>query len=381
MADFYKEYNLKIGNDNYSIILKKTDNGEDNSILIEAKNSKSFLYQGIFNLNELMMLSKTFRFCDNINEALNMISKIFESYNKSFLKKGNSENELFLFLKINLPSGEEQEIKLTLNKIETVENLSNEELLQKLKQLKEENNNLKQQILLLKKENSKKDKIIESLTKNLPNTNININYENINNNDIENGNGNGNNNEEEINENSINTDIIYTQEELDFIEKRLKEINYYQNKDIKYELLYKGTKNGDKSFYFHTKVDGIRNTLTLVKTKKGVRFGGFTSQNWNQVGGFGKVDPKAFCFSFDLKKIYNSQPNQLATFCSDGYGPYFKGTNTIFGIYNSFFSQGGWCDYTTFSYSFGKFDKNFEITNGEQKFDIEEVEVFRVYTD
>ena len=44
MTYFYKEYNLKIGNDNYSIILKKTDNGEDNSILIEAKNSKSFLY-------------------------------------------------------------------------------------------------------------------------------------------------------------------------------------------------------------------------------------------------------------------------------------------------------------------------------------------------
>ena len=343
MADFCKEYNLKIGNENYLIYLKNIDNGEDKSLLIEARINQSFYYQAMYNLNELMMLSKVFRFCDNMNEAINIISKIFDSY-KSFLKKGNSENELFLFLTVNLPSGEEQQIKLTLNKIEYSQNLSSEELLQKIKNLEEENKNLKQ-------ENSKKDKIIESLNTNQPNSNINVNMNQENmNNEIENG----NNNEEEIDENSINTDIINTQEELDFIENRLKEINYFQNKDIKYQLLFKGTKNGDKSLNFHIKVDGVRNTLTLVKTKKGVRFGGFTSQIWNQAGGIGKVDPLAFCFSFDLKKIYNSQPNQIAILCSDGYCSYFKGINTIFGIYNNFFTQGGWCDYTTSSYSFWK---------------------------
>ena len=363
MSNYIKEYTLYILNEKYSIYLKTTDNGEDSSLIIEAKSNKSF-YQGIYNLNELMMLSKAFRFCDNIYEAFNTISKIFDK--KSILKMGNTDDELYIFLKINLPSGEEQEIKLILNKIESIENLSKEELLQKLKLLEEENKNLKQEIILLKKENTKKDRIIEQL-KNQPNSNINpnINYDDINNENQ--------NNEKEIDENAINTDIITTQEEIDFIENRLKQIYYYQNKEIKYQLLYKGTKNGDKALYFHTKVDGVRNTLTLVKTKKGIRFGGFTSQNWNQVGGFGKVDPNAFCFSFDLKKIYNSQPNQLAILCSDSYGPYFKGTNTIFGIYNNFFSQGGWCDYTTFSYSFGKFDKNFEITDEEQSFEFDEL--------
>ena len=56
-----------------------------------------------------------------------------------------------------------------------------------------------------------------------------------------------------------------------------------------------------------------------------------------------------------------------------------KELNTIFGIYNNFFTQGGWCDYTTFSYSFGKFEKNFEITDGEQSFEVEDVEVFKVF--
>ena len=129
MSNCIKEYKLNISNVEYIIYLKTTDNGEDSSIVLEARN-KSFYYQSIYNLNELMMLSKAFRFCDNINEALNIISKIFDK--KSYLKKGNSDDELYLFLKINLPSGEEQEIKLILNKIESTENLSKEELLQKI---------------------------------------------------------------------------------------------------------------------------------------------------------------------------------------------------------------------------------------------------------
>ena len=200
MEDFSKEYSLKLGNINYIIYLKKAANGEKNSIIIEAKNNKSY-YQGIFTLNDLMMLNKTFRFCDNINEALNIIIKIFESYNKTFLKKSNSNDEIFLFLRINLPSGEEQEIKLTLYKIETTE-LSNEELLTKINQLEEENKNFKEEITKLKIENNKKDKMIESLSKNQVNSNINNNYDNYieDNNDIV----------DEIDQNSINTDIIYT---------------------------------------------------------------------------------------------------------------------------------------------------------------------------
>ena len=375
MSEYIKEFNnINVGNDFYNIELSKLNNGEDNSILITARNinNNSLYYQNHFSLDELMSLSKTFRFCDDISEALNIISKIFESENKYYISNG--EDELILHLKINLPSGDEQEIQLNLKKIESIENVSKDELLEKIKILEEENKRLKEEISMLKIDNIKKDKIIKSLMKN---QNNNIQAENNKEEIIESN----NEEQEELDENVLDTEIIQTQEEINFLENRLKQIYYFQNKDIKYQLLYKGTKNGDKSLNFHTKVDGIRNTLSLVKTKKGLRFGGFTSEIWNQVGGYGKCDPFAFCFSFDLKKIYNSQKNQIAIFCSDGYGPYFKGTNTIFGIYNNFFSQGGWCDYTTFSYSFGKFEKNFEITNGEQKFEVDDVEVFKVFTD
>ena len=374
MSDFIKEYNLSLGNEIFKIKLTKANNGEDNSILLTANNKENNIlyYQGIFSLDNLMSLSKAFRFCDNINEALNIISKIFDSKKCGLTQDNNNKENLSLYLKINLPSGDEQEINLNLNKIEDIENASKKELIEKIKELEEENSRLKNEINKLKKENSKKDNIIKSLSNN-KNNQIEAKEEEINNFKNE--------EEEELDENTINTSIIKNDDELNFIENRLRQIPYFQNKSLKYELLYKGTKNGDKSLNFHIRVDGIKNTLTLVKTKKGIRLGGFTSEIWNQIGGYGKCDSLAFCFSLELRKIYNSQKNQLAIYCSDGYGPYFKGTNTIFGVYNNFLSQGGWCDYTTFSYSFGKFEKNFEITNGEQKFEIEDVEVFKVYAD
>ena len=371
MSDFKREYNINVDNELYRLELGKADNGEDNSILLKAINANKNLFQNVFSLNELMSLCKAFRFCDNTDEALDIISKIFETNNKYYLSK--NDEELILHLKIDLPNGKEQEIQLTLPKTESLDDSTKDELLQKIKILEEENKSLKCEINKLKKDIIKKDKIIESLSKNQNNDLTEKERELLN--EL------NNEEEEELGENYINTNIIKTDEEISFIENRLKQIYYFQNKNIKYQLLYKGTKNGDKSLNFHTKVDGIKNTLTLVKTKKGIRFGGFTSEIWNQIGGYGKRDPFAFCFSLDLKKIYNCQKNQIAIFCSDGYGPYFKGTNTIFGIYNNFFSQGGWCDYTTFAYSYGKFEKNFEITNGEQKFQVDEIEVFKIYTD
>ena len=365
MSDFKREYNINVDNELYRLELGKADNGEDNSIILKAINTNKNLFQNVFSLDELMSLSKAFRFCDNTDDALDIISK---KYNLS-----KNDEELILHLKIDLPNGKEQEIQLNLPRIESMDDSTKDELIQKIKILEEENKSLKCEINKLKKDIIKKDKIIESLSKNQNNNLTEKEGEEIN--EL------NNEEEEELGENYINTNIIKTDEEINFIENRLKQIYYFQNKNIKYHLLYKGTKNGDKSLNFHTKVDGIKNTLTLVKTKKGIRFGGFTSEIWNQIGGYGKCDPLAFCFSLDLKKIYNCQKNQIAIFCSDGYGPYFKGTNTIFGIYNNFFSQGGWCDYTTFAYSYGKFEKNFEITNGEQKFQVDEVEVFKIYTD
>ena len=74
-----------------------------------------------------------------------------------------------------------------------------------------------------------------------------------------------------------------------------------------YKLLYRATKDGNKASSFHQKCDNISGTLTVIKTSKGMRFGGYTEKTWNgnQVN---KKDNKgiAFCYSLDLFKIYNN---------------------------------------------------------------------------
>ena len=178
MSKHIKEFNnIYVGNDIYNLELSNINNGEDNSILITARNTNSNLlyFQNNFSLDELMSLSKAFRFCDDINEALNIISKIFESNNKYYIL--NEGDDLILHLKINLPSGDEQEIELNMKKIESIENASKEELLEKIKLLEEENKKLKEEISMLKIDNLKKDKVIKSLSNN---QNNNIQAENSN---------------------------------------------------------------------------------------------------------------------------------------------------------------------------------------------------------
>lgn len=62
----------------------------------------------------------------------------------------------------------------------------------------------------------------------------------------------------------------------------------------------------------------------MKKAKKGVRFGGFNSENLNQIGGFPQKWLLGILLFFDLKIIYNSEPSGPSIFCSNGYSPYLK---------------------------------------------------------
>ena len=92
-----------------------------------------------------------------------------------------------------------------------------------------------------------------------------------------------------------------------------KEIEKQLKKDvIWYELLYKATKDGDKSENFHSKWDNKENTLIIIKSNTGKTFGGFTTQLWKHTGNY-KNDKFAFAFSFDNKKIYSILDNKIGS--------------------------------------------------------------------
>ena len=107
------------------------------------------------------------------------------------------------------------------------------------------------------------------------------------------------------NENLLNkSEIINNKEELEFLINRLKQNDKFKNKNLEFNLLYKGTRDGDESKKFHQLCDGKKNVIVFVQTTKNRRFGGFTSIGYNNNSGF-QIDISAFIFSLDKLKYYN----------------------------------------------------------------------------
>ena len=151
-------------------------------------------------------------------------------------------------------------------------------------------------------------------------------------------------------------------------------------------MVYRATEDGDKSIDFHKKCDKIGPNITFVKTKNGCVFGGFTVKNWEHLKrdinvnkpnlGSASRDSKAFGFCINYQKIYNNEkPNEFAIWCNRNFGPTFK--NNFFQIFNNCFKRGGYCSVRKNSH-FGGQDQDYEISGGEAKFGVEEIEVFEL---
>ena len=186
---------------------------------------------------------------------------------------------------------------------------------------------------------------------------------------------------------SINSKILKKEDinENFFLFKKLKGI-YPYNRYIKLVLQYRATRDGDLSKDFHRICDLIGPNITLIKTKKGYIFGGFTIKMWKH--NFKDIkkddydygteikDSQAFGFSVNKKKIYeNGKPNENIIYCNKNYGPCFK--NYFFKVFNECLKNGGVCGRIGESNFIG-IDKQYEFNGGEEKFDIEEIEVFQI---
>ena len=106
-------------------------------------------------------------------------------------------------------------------------------------------------------------------------------------------------------------------------------------KNIIYKLLYRATRDGNDAQIFYKKCDNIMETLAIIKTTKGMRFGGYTEKKWiisSPTTTFYK-DYKGicFCFSLDLFRIYDFNGNSRRSIgCYYGSGPYFLDDNMVF---------------------------------------------------
>ena len=390
----------------YSIKINKTETG----ILFEANQVKNsnIIYSIELSLNDFYQLSKGFKMFDTLEEICDALQKIFISKKVSIMKKSYS---FFIILTINLIKKKEQEINIELNSNITnsgnndikMPNSKINELENEIEQLKNDKNILLKRINnledLVKAQNNELEKY-----KNIAIEQKNI-IERINNIEkasneqkkeiekIKNWKNEYDYEIQEIQSNKINkitlskidSKIINKIEELEFLENRLKNNEILKKKNIIFKLLYRATQDGNNVQAFHNKCDNILGTLTIVQTTKGMRFGGYTEQNWYKSDKSNRIQRKdskgvCFCFSLDLFKIYNFNDNSSYSIkCLYNYGPYFG--NTFFSVRNNNGLLYGYTDYATGSGFFGKIDNDYEFNNGQKEFSVIEMEVFQIIFD
>ena len=171
-----------------------------------------------------------------------------------------------------------------------------------------------------------------------------------------------------IEKNEVIGDIIHNKNELDMITNKINK----ENKKIIINLLYKATADSDRASVFHEKCDKAKNTIVLVETENGMRFGGYTTCSWSG-NCVDKIDTDAFIFSFDKMKTYDNIPGDEAIGCYPKFGPIFLGCQIK--IYDNFFIKGG----TTFERELNfNTEEDYELTGGDREFKVKDIEVYEV---
>ena len=148
--------------------------------------------------------------------------------------------------------------------------------------------------------------------------------------------------------------------------------------------IYQASKDGFGAKDFHSKVDNITGTYTIIKSINGNIFGGFISGNWGSQGYVNDIE--AYIFSLINQQKYPCKllPKDSNTFlASQAYGPIFGGGNDIFisdlsNINNQSYSNLG----TTYKLNqlIQSITTPFEFLAGSQNFQTFEIETYKSKT-
>ncbi len=115
----------------------------------------------------------------------------------------------------------------------------------------------------------------------------------------------------------------------------MKESPIINNKNFKFDLLYRGTRDGDNTINLHKKCCGYKNVIIFMKSEEGKKYGGFTNVGWetrNKEKWEYPIDDNAFLFSLDSKKLFKAQKgkNKICWINSNEYGLCFFGALTFY---------------------------------------------------
>lgn len=157
------------------------------------------------------------------------------------------------------------------------------------------------------------------------------------------------------------------------------------SKHLKLNLIYKATRDGDSPNNFHQKVDGKKNTVTVILTDQGYRCGGFVTKEWNTSGEFNKNDINSFLFSLERREKYLVNLDECTNYNHKNYGPTFgKGFDLVVGENTKHFLKSD-KNYTKFpnisgenSYIVGNINDKGLLTGGCENFLVREIETYEV---
>ena len=259
-----KDYKINSEKDLFQVKIGK--NESNNKIIFRVLKLNEIIenfYEQGFSFDELVKLDKTFRAYDEFEEIFQIILKFFEE--KKVLIKEAKDDFIILGLKLTSITGKEKIVDIKLCKKEMEQDSLIKELCKKINHLEQENKIFRNELDELKKwKNEKENKFLQRKK-----------------------------NREAFKK--FGSKILIKTEELKFIENAYKNNDkLLKNKIFKPMLLYRATEDGDSSDVFHSKCNYVKNTLTLVKTDKGLIFGGYTTQTWDSSGY--KKDDRALFF-------------------------------------------------------------------------------------
>ena len=146
-----------------------------------------------------------------------------------------------------------------------------------------------------------------------------------------------------------------------------------------YILLYRASRDGDYSKSFHELCDQKGNTLTLISTQEGWRFGGYSDTNWitvaSSIGSCLSRCRDCFIFSLNKKERYLPRREKEGLIMNINQGGPSFGFSDI-EINDYFFTNKSKCK---FPRSFGNNNSQSNVFNGgKNEFIVKEIEVFLV---
>ena len=145
------------------------------------------------------------------------------------------------------------------------------------------------------------------------------------------------------------------------------------NKEIKGELLYRLSRDGDQISKFHELCDNKGPTLTLFETIEGYKGGIYTPLSWDSNSG-SKNDIDTFMFNLNNKQKYKKMNNNQSIYCLNTHGPW----TIYFGFHDKHMKKIIHSGSGINSY----YEKGAEIlpnnTSARKYFDIKEVEIYKI---